>query len=165
MGFLNWKRKEVWHNSWLCHVIYIVYSTHPTPNSVKHPGPSTSCVTTLQLARFINRPKVNLDTRQSQGAPGSMKPELNPWIWDSNRIVSKCNTFLSRWKTLLTFFSFRRHVDCHDWNVIDVDCTLQRQQFLELFLPTNVASEFYHLVLEVNRRPTTNNSYYWCEIV
>ena len=67
VGFLNWKRKEVWHNSWLCHVIYIVYSTHPTPNSVKYPGPSTTCVTTLQLARFINRPKVNLDTRQSQG--------------------------------------------------------------------------------------------------
>ena len=61
-----------------CYVIYIVYSSHPTPNSVKHPGPSTTCVTTLQLARFINRPKVNLDTRQSQGAPGSMKPELNP---------------------------------------------------------------------------------------
>ena len=61
-----------------CYVICIVYSSHPTPNSVKHPGPSTTCVTTLQLARFINRPKVNLDTRQSQGAPGSMKPELNP---------------------------------------------------------------------------------------
>ena len=93
----NFHKKKVWQNSGLCsscYVIYIVYSSHPTPNSVKHPGPSTTCVTTLQLARFINRPKVNLDTRQSQGAPGSMKPELNPWIWDSNRIVSKCNIFL-----------------------------------------------------------------------
>ena len=110
-----------------CYVICIVYSSHPTPNSVKHPGPSTTCVTTLQLARFINRPKVNLDTRQSEG--------------ESTRI--------------------------NETRAQSMNLGLEQDRLKVQYFPFQMTgrTEFYHLVLEVNRRPTINNSYYWREIV